>query len=241
MTKGKSFNTHEDDYFCYASYIQQLKINYKRMKKIFLLLIAGLSLAIGASGQTLLKVGEKSLVITKTNPSNAIKGYFNLTDIGLMIGSTDNSSTAPFTFMTTNGYHFTEQFSGGLGIGIEFISGSYMPIVLDARYYIRNTSFSPFLSLYGGYALPLDDNGSYNYYDWSSSSSFNYENYSSYKAQGGWLLNPGFGIRKMFSPDFGIIFTVGYRIQRLYYVGEPDRQLFTDFNRLTMKIGITFR
>jgi len=32
MTKGKSFNTHEDDYFCYASYIQQLKINYKRMK-----------------------------------------------------------------------------------------------------------------------------------------------------------------------------------------------------------------
>jgi len=35
MTKGKSFNTHEDDYFCYASYIQQLKINYKRMKRKF--------------------------------------------------------------------------------------------------------------------------------------------------------------------------------------------------------------
>jgi len=33
MTKGKNFNTHEDDYFCYASYIQQLKINYKRMKR----------------------------------------------------------------------------------------------------------------------------------------------------------------------------------------------------------------
>jgi len=37
MTKGKSFNTHEDDCFCYASYIQQLKINYKRMKKLNIL------------------------------------------------------------------------------------------------------------------------------------------------------------------------------------------------------------
>lgn len=219
-----------------------IKNKYKRMKKSFLLLIAGIILAIGVNGQTLLKVGDTSITLTKENKStNAFTGYFNITDMGLIIGSTDNSNVAPFTFLTTNGYHFTEQFSGGLGIGVEFLSGSYMPIVLDARYYIRNTSFSPFISLYGGYALPLDDNGFYNYYNYSSSSSFNYEDYSSYEAIGGWLVNPGFGIRKMFSPDFGIIFAVGFRIQRLYYAGEKDRQLFTDYNRLTMKIGITFR
>jgi len=206
------------------------------MKKIFLLFIVGLTLTIGLKGQTLLKVGETSLTLTKADGStNTFTGYFNITDIGLIIGSTDNSRVAPFTFLTTNGYHFTEQFSGGLGIGVEFIAGSYMPIVLDARYYIRNTSFSPFLSLYGGYALPLDDNGIYNNSYGAVSSSYYYEDYSSYEAQGGWLLNPGFGIRKMFS------FTVGYRIQRLYYEGEQDRQLYTDFNRLTMKIGITFR
>ncbi|MEA1877340.1 MAG: hypothetical protein U9N86_10790 [Bacteroidota bacterium] len=211
------------------------------MKKTLLLLIAGIFLAVGVNGQTLLKVGDKSLIITKAEQSNAFTGYFNITDIGLIIGSTNNSRVAPFTFLTTNGYHFTEQFSGGLGIGLEFIAGSYLPVVLDARYYIRNTSFSPFLSLYGGYTHPLDDDGYYNYYNWSSSSSFDYEAYSSYEATGGWLLNPGFGIRKMFSPDFGIIFSVGYRIQRLYYKGDQDRQLYADSNRLTMKIGITFR
>jgi len=43
MTKGKSFNTHEDNYFCYASYIQQLKINYKRMKISIVLIISAFS------------------------------------------------------------------------------------------------------------------------------------------------------------------------------------------------------
>jgi len=60
-------------------------------------------------------------------------------------------------------------------------------------------------------------------------------------AKGGIILNPGFGIRSMFGENFGVIFTVGYRFQRLYYAADKDRQMFTDFNRLSIKIGITFR
>lgn len=174
------------------------------------------------------------------NSGKAFKGYFNITDMGLLIGSTQNRHPAPFSFMTTNGYHIAEQLSLGLGVGVEFISGSYMPIVLDARYYVRNTPFSPFFSLYGGYALALDDDGSngtgyaYDVY-WPN------QTYEPYQAKGGWLLNPGFGIRNMFGENFGIIFSVGYRVQRLYFAAGDDRKLRVDYNRLAVKIGIIFR
>lgn len=171
------------------------------------------------------------------------RGYFNVTDIGLLIGSPQNQNPAPFAFMTYNGVHISEQFSASFGVGVEFPSGSYMPMVLDARYYIRNTNFSPFFQLYGGYALPLDDDykGSY-WYDSSPISSFGpYYMDNEYVARGGWLVNPGFGIRSLFGENFGVVFSVGYRVQRLYYLYDDDRKRMVDFNRLVMKIGVTFR
>ena len=213
------------------------------MKKTLFLLIAAITLSIGLNGQSLVKVGEETRTVTrKTQTSSAFTGYYNITDMGLLIGAPSNSYGAPFSLMTINGIHFTDQFSGGLGIGVEFLSGSYMPFVLDFRYYFRDTDFSPFINLYGGYTLPLDDN--FSYYGsviWDAPNVDAYYNYESYNARGGLILNPGFGIRKMFSDEFGLIFTLGYRFQRLYYQGDNDRQLFADYNRLTLKIGITFR
>jgi len=116
-------------------------------------------------------------------------------------------------------------------------------MVLDVRYYLRNTNFSPFFQLYGGYALPLDDEGNQViWYDMASSSMpYYYDDYEPYVARGGWLLNPGFGVRSLFGENFGVIFSVGYRVQRLYYKAGSDRERIMDYNRLVMKIGITFR
>jgi len=204
------------------------------MKKILfitLLLLAGF---VFVSGQTITPVpaAEKG--------GKAFKGYFNITDMGLLVGSTQNRHPAPFSFMTTNGYHISEQLSLGLGIGVEFLAGSYMPIVLDARYYVRNTGFSPFFSLYGGYTLVLDDEGA-NGIGYTTDVYWPYPNYQPYQAKGGWLFNPGFGIRNMFGENFGIIFSVGYRVQRLYFTSGDQRRLTVDYNRLAVKIGIIFR
>ncbi len=169
-------------------------------------------------------------------------GYFNVTDIGLLIGSPQDQNPAPFSFMTYNGINFTEQISASLGIGVEFPSGSYMPIVLDTRYYLRNTMFSPFVQLYGGYAVALDDNLNQGVvYDASSSLMPYYYDYEPFKAKGGWLLNPGFGVRRLIGSDFGIVFSVGYRMQRMYYRAGEDRKRRVAYNRLALKIGITFR
>lgn len=204
------------------------------MKKpilILLILLAGFSFT---NGQTI------TLTPSAEKGGTAFKGYFNITDMGLLIGSTQNRHPAPFSFMTTNGYHISEQLSLGLGIGVEFLSGSYMPIILDARYYIRKTGFSPFISLYGGYSLALDDDGA-NGSGYTTDVYWPYQNYQPYQAKGGWLLNPGFGIRNMFGENFGIIFSVGYRVQRLYFTAGEERRLTVDYNRLTVKIGIIFR
>lgn len=204
------------------------------MKKIFHISLILLTGCLFVNGQTTTPVPTAQLGGT------AFKGYFNITDMGLLIGSTQNRHVAPFAFMTTNGYHLTEQLSLGLGIGVEFTSGSYMPIVLDTRYYIRKTGFSPFFSLYGGYALALDDDGSNNL-GYTTDVYYPLPYYEPYQAKGGWLLNPGFGIRHMFGENFGIIFTVGYRVQRLYYTASDQRKLMVDYNRLAVKIGIIFR
>ncbi len=172
--------------------------------------------------------------------SNAFTGYYNITDMGFLIGSPDNSRVAPFSILVVNGVHITKQLGVGLGFGLEFPTGSYMPIVLDTRYYLRDESFSPYFSFSGGYALPLDDDGYYNYNYSVSSSVWDEEDYN-FTAKGGWLLNPGFGFRHLFGENFGVIFQVGYRFQRLHYVGTMEREVFIDHSRLSLKFGITFR
>ncbi len=203
------------------------------MKKLIIIIIL-LSGLISLSGQTLM------IAPSPEKSGKAFKGYFNITDMGLLIGSTQNTHPAPFTFMTTNGYHLSEQLSLGLGVGVEFLSGSYMPIVLDARYYVRKTGFSPFFSLSGGYTLALDDEGA-SQYAYPTDVYWPNTNYEPYKAKGGWLLNPGFGIRNMFGENFGIIFGVGYRVQRLYFAAGDQRKLMIDYNRLSVKLGIIFK
>jgi hypothetical protein len=203
------------------------------MKKVLGILLAGwITAAAGFCQQPLLPT---------PGPSRAFTGYFNITDVGILIGSPHNSHPAPFTFQTINGWHVNEQLSAGLGLGVEFIAGSYLPVFADFRYYVRNTNFSPFFMLDLGYSFPLDD-------DYSNVTQYYYNkpwqgNYTmpDYRAGGGWLINPGFGIRNMFSENFGVIFSVGYRNQRLFYRAENDHRLIADYNRLVMRLGILFR
>jgi len=211
------------------------------MRKILLLSLIWIASVAGSAAQDVPPPGGPAHPADIVpEGSFAFRGYYNITDMGLLIGAPGNSNTAPFSFQTINGWHVTEQFSTGLGVGVEFLSGSYMPITLDARYYVRNTNFSPFFFINGGYALPLDDKSQSGYYYDEVWRDGQYE-YDLFQARGGWLVNPGFGIRSMFSDNFGLTFSVGYRFERLYYKSEKGRGRITDYNRLALRIGIIFR
>lgn len=179
------------------------------------------------------------------NPKT-ITGFYNNTDVGLLVGSSKNNLKAPFSFMSVTGYHITEQFAIGVGIGTEFLAESYIPLVLDLRYYFRKSSFSPYVFIQGGYSIATDNevDTHYNYwpmyYDfsssfWPSSSS------GTLNPNGGFLINPGFGIRKMFSNNFGLTFSVSYRFQHLNYVETNDSRIDVDYNRMNIRMGIIFK
>ncbi|MCP4553197.1 MAG: hypothetical protein GY834_14425 [Bacteroidetes bacterium] len=169
------------------------------------------------------------------------KGYYNATNFGFLIGSTDNQNAAPFSFMMINGYGVTDQIALGIGIGAEFLSESYLPLVLDARYYFRTQKFSPYVFIQSGYSFPLDEETQEYYlmtYNplWSG--------YGLLKPNGGWLLNPGVGIKAMFNDNLGMTFNIGYRLQRLSFNREEadvGRVMEIDMNRLEVKVGILFK
>ncbi|MBI9037918.1 MAG: hypothetical protein JEY97_07285 [Bacteroidales bacterium] len=185
---------------------------------------------------------NKDVVQDEVKTSNySFTGYYNVTDLGFLVGSTSNVNKAPFSFLTVNGYQFTEQLGAGIGVGVEFFSESYLPLVLDARYYFREANFSPFAFVRGGYLFALEESANhYIYHDYPVWSSF-IPPTPECKPKGGWIINPGLGIRNMFNEHFGIVFSAAYRFQSLHYEYNDDSKLILESNRLDLKIGIIFK
>lgn len=64
------------------------------------------------------------------------------------------------------GNHFSEKFYGGISLGIDgFEQNVYMPAGVDMRYFFMDQTWSPFVTVDGGYGLFFDDmSGSLVYY-----------------------------------------------------------------------------
>lgn len=169
---------------------------------------------------------------------------FFRTELGVLVGNSDNSQQAPFSVTASLNYALSTKFSVGAGLGLEFFKESYMPLFANVEYRFRNVQYFPYVFLKAGYYLPLEESNEV-YYDiipaWASVWPWpnNYGN-GDFDADGGFLINPGVGYQHMFSPGLGVTFAVGYQFHRLNYSGENDYELDIDYNRLTIKIGIVF-
>ncbi len=174
------------------------------------------------------------------------QGYFNATSFGVLVGAKDNTNSAPFSFMMVNAYGITDQIALGLGVGVDFLSESYMPIVMDVRYFFRQQKFTPFAFVQAGYSVPLD-NETNNYYlsnPYFSLSSIWPSEYNSLKPQGGYLFSPGVGLKSMLNDKLGMTFTLAYHFQGLSFdrtTGDKDEAMEIKMNRLEIKIGILFK
>lgn len=179
----------------------------------------------------------------ENNDQILFKGFYNNTDVGLLIGSSKNVLKAPFSFMSVTSYHITEQFSAGIGIGADFLEETYVPLVLDMRYYFRNSHFSPYVFIQGGYSIATEKevDVTSNPIIWDMYPGWIGGYPTSSKPKGGFLLNPGFGIRKMFSNNFGLTFSVSYHFQRLNYKVSDDNRIEVDYNRMNIRMGIIFK
>ncbi len=171
----------------------------------------------------------------------ASKIYFH-TEIGVLAGNSNNEQFAPFSFQGSANYSISKKLAMGLGAGLEFLQETHMPVFMNTEYSFRNTKFSPYAFLQVGYAFPIEESREYYhivpYYSYSSY--WPYPDAQELDAKGGVLINPGIGIKTMFTQNFGMTFSFGYRFSRLQYKGEGEYSLNADYNRLTLKLGIIF-
>ncbi len=184
---------------------------------------------------------KESRVIDQKQP---VTRFSNLTELGLLIGNSGNSQSAPFSFNSFLNYRLNTHFIVGAGTGVEFFKETYLPGLASVQYKFRDSRSTPYLFFEGGYLIPVEDSRQV-YYDLLPANSTLYRIYpypqnNEMKAKGGMVLNPGIGYRHMLSPNFGMSLSFGYRFNRLNYSGEKDYELDIDYNRLSVKLGIIF-
>ncbi len=207
-----------------------------------------------------LKTSDNSLWVFKmdqidsiTRPIKVIvplkNGYFNLTELGFLAGNFSNATRAPFSMININSWKFSNGMTTGIGVGVEFSNETYLPVVADIRYYLREKRPLPFVSFQAGYSFPLG--GSYAQtmyaindlrvspmiYPGPIPTTAN----DPLSAKGGFLLNPGIGIQAPLNENLSMTFSMGYRWMRYRYSRPDDYKLDIDFNRLSLKIGLLFK
>jgi len=169
--------------------------------------------------------------------------YFFDTSMGVLVGNSGNSQSAPFSFMSSVNFRIDGNWSAGAGLGAEFLDESYMPAFAQIQYKFRDTKFTPFFNLQFGYQVPLEDGNrsQLTYYDYSSSYYYpNQQANSKLNAEGGYLINPSIGFQRFTSDNFGWFFSFGYRHHQLNYSGDNGYKLETNYSRLSLKIGFIF-
>ena len=175
---------------------------------------------------------------------NSFKSSISVrTEIGVLIGNSENSQSAPFSFSSSVNYSIDPKFSVGGGIGVEFLKETYLPVFVNLEYKFNDSYSTPYLFLKTGYQIPLEESREiYNngYQPWSSFWPGPTIAQEPMDTKGGFLINPGVGYQRMFSSGFGMSFAFGYQFHRLHYSGENDYGLDIDYNRLTIKLGIIF-
>ncbi len=168
--------------------------------------------------------------------------YFFKATIGLLAGSPNSAKPSPFSFDTSVNIRVQPNWYAGVGLGIDFLEESYLPVFGNLEYHFRESHFTPFLGLKAGYMIPLDD-GFYSnsgiYYDMMPWSSYYYsQDFES--AKGGVMINPTFGFVSQLSPDLGLMLSFGYRFHKNQFKGEDEYELEREYNRLTIRLGILF-
>ncbi len=174
-------------------------------------------------------------------------GYYNLTEMGVLVGNSNNSKSAPFTLMNVNNCQFANGLAAGIGVGVHFFNETYLPVVADVRYFLRKQGPMPFVNLQTGYSIPIGGDYSQTYYYaydlmvrpgiWPNPN----PTAQDVSARGGFLINPSIGFQTKINENLALTFSAGYSYLRHRYGKDETYKLDVDYNRLSLKIGLQFK
>lgn len=168
---------------------------------------------------------------------------FNLNELGLLIGNSENNIKNPFLFHSSLNYWILPALAVGLGTGVEIYKEVYLPAFVNFMYkFSGNSRITPYAMLQGGYEIPIE-RSRMQYADvvsppWSSVW-FPVET-TDMKAKGGFLVHPSVGFLYQLGENFGMGLSVGYRHHALRYRANEDYSLDVKYNRLSVKLSFVF-
>lgn len=209
--------------------------------------VEGEKWAVGSKGSTVfLNRSEidslKSFPAAAPEPDSNSRPWFAECSAGLLIGSADNQRQAPFSADLSANLRVVPQLYAGAGLGVDFLDESYMPVFVNLNYLFRNTPVTPFVGLKCGYLFALDGDVKMNqyqyFYDYNSvilpGTNLSYDN------KGGFMINPSIGFLVWFSRNLGLSGAFGYRYSRVIFDAGEHYRIETNYNRLSVRIGILF-
>ncbi len=160
----------------------------------------------------------------------SVQGYFNKTDLGLLIGS-GNSNNVAFSIQMVNGYKFGGKYYPGIGTGLEFYGHTVLPLYADFTYALAENHVSPFLKASFGYSIPIEESRG----QWGAST----EN------KGGIMFAVGVGTMIRTGVHSAMSISLVYRYQSLRSVYTEDWNndvvnLEKQMNRVALRFGFIF-
>ncbi len=161
------------------------------------------------------------------------KGYFNVTSLGFLVGQGAPERDPSLTMI--NGYQLNSRVMLGVGVGVERLAVTTFPLFAELRYNFLDEKFSSFATFQFGYHFPDKDE-------------ILEAGFASTSNKGSLLLGGELGIRNYFNSKSGFIFALGFRHQKLssieqyqrYYGYDRQKEVITDYNRFTIRIGFIF-
>ncbi|GHV57152.1 hypothetical protein FACS1894182_05280 [Bacteroidia bacterium] len=173
--------------------------------------------------------------------------FISHTESGILAGNPSNENNAPFIFHSSLNYAFHKNLSAGLGVGVEFLSETYLPVTANLLYQFGDKKvITPFIRLQAGYQVPLESNTFMlnNYYYYLSYSDYwpGYYPSTSTKldSKGGFMANPSVGVIVYTKTGLGVSLSAGYRYQKIKYQDDKEYELDVEYNRLSLTLGIIF-
>ena len=165
--------------------------------------------------------------------------YFIHPSVSNLAGKSTNEEPNSLSIHLLSAYKFRSRLSVGAGSGIEHLELSLLPAYGYLRYDLNDSRATPYAWIKAGYAFSLEKDETED--TW----------YGSYcESSGGILLNAGIGIVLYSRQNMGVNMGVGYRFQKIsvtyhdtwWGAGEGSyREIFTEFNRFELQLGIVFR
>lgn len=170
-----------------------------------------------------------------SRPDLKKSGYYNQSTFALLFGEGQDGFQPKPSLTVVNGWQWRQRLFTGLGLGYEHYDRGVMPLFAEAKYMFGADAFSPFLSFRLGYAFPVEKMEQADYYASIS------------ETYGGILINPEAGFRIAVGMKNSFIAAIGYNYQELSYKeaynmwGSYDKTVFTNFNRISVRLGFIFQ